>query len=195
MPGDVGRSSSAYEALLTESTFARKQKLASASPASCEKHLFTKHVGAPLDEIVKLWWSDSKRLPVSQSCPDWAFRSPCPHKIVFEAKFFRDDSFDSAQRELVRGIYQCFYYRAKPTVEPRAKRPGWDYDYACRFGKAVRRRRHQLGVSQEEFADMCGLDRTYIGGIERGERNIALVNIERIARAFRILLAELFRGL
>jgi transcriptional regulator with XRE-family HTH domain len=48
-------------------------------------------------------------------------------------------------------------------------------------------------VSQEEFADLCGLDRTYIGGIERGERNVALVNIEKIALALHLLLAQLFR--
>jgi transcriptional regulator with XRE-family HTH domain len=66
-------------------------------------------------------------------------------------------------------------------------------DIRVRFGKAVRKRRHRLGVSQEEFADMCGLDRTYIGGIERGERNVALINIERIAKALRISLSELFR--
>jgi transcriptional regulator with XRE-family HTH domain len=64
-----------------------------------------------------------------------------------------------------------------------------------RFGKAVRQRRHKLGVSQEAFVDLCGLDRTYIGGIERGERNVGLVNVERIARALRISLAELFRRL
>jgi transcriptional regulator with XRE-family HTH domain len=58
----------------------------------------------------------------------------------------------------------------------------------------VRKRRHKLRVSQEEFADICGLDRTYVGGIERGERNVALVNIEKIARALRISLSELFRG-
>ena len=67
-------------------------------------------------------------------------------------------------------------------------------DIRLRFGKAVRKKRHKLGVSQEEFADICGLDRTYIGGIERGERNVALVNIERIAKALRISLPELFRG-
>lgn len=67
-------------------------------------------------------------------------------------------------------------------------------DIRARFGKAVRRRRYRLGVSQEAFADLCGLDRTYLGGIERGERNVALVNIERIARALRISLSELFRG-
>lgn len=63
-----------------------------------------------------------------------------------------------------------------------------------RFGKAVRSRRQKLGVSQEEFADMCGLDRTYLGGVERGERNLSLMNIERIAKTFRVSLAELFNG-
>ena len=41
---------------------------------------------------------------------------------------------------------------------------------------------------------MCGLDRTYIGDIERGERNLSLVNIEKIAQTFKSSLAELFRG-
>ena len=67
-------------------------------------------------------------------------------------------------------------------------------DVRVRFGKALRRRREKLGVSQEEFADVCGLDRTYIGGIERGERNVALQNIEKIAKALRVTLSELFRG-
>ena len=67
-------------------------------------------------------------------------------------------------------------------------------DIRLRFGKAVRKKRHKLGVSQEEFADICELDRTYIGGIERGERNVALVNIEKIAKALKISLPELFRG-
>jgi transcriptional regulator with XRE-family HTH domain len=68
-------------------------------------------------------------------------------------------------------------------------------DIRIRFGRAVRQKRHKLGVSQEAFADLCGLDRSYIGGIERGERNVALVNLEKIAEALNISLAELFRGL
>ena len=63
-----------------------------------------------------------------------------------------------------------------------------------RFGKALRQRRNKLGVSQEAFADMCELDRTYIGGIERGERNVALVNIEKLAKTLRISVSELFKG-
>ena len=67
-------------------------------------------------------------------------------------------------------------------------------DVRIRFGRAVRRRRNKIGVSQEAFADMCGLDRTYMGGIERGERNLSLVNIEKIALGFKISLKELFEA-
>jgi len=67
-------------------------------------------------------------------------------------------------------------------------------DVRVRFGKALRERRRKLGVSQEEFADLCGLDRTYVSGIERGERNLALVNIEKLARALKISLSDLFRS-
>ncbi len=54
------------------------------------------------------------------------------------------------------------------------------------FGREVRFRRHKLGLSQEAFADVCGLHRTYIGSIERGERNVSLQNIVRIARALKV---------
>ena len=67
-------------------------------------------------------------------------------------------------------------------------------DIRIRFGRALRRRREKLGASQEAFADMCELDRSYVGGIERGERNVALVNIEKIAKALKIPIAQLFRG-
>ena len=56
-------------------------------------------------------------------------------------------------------------------------------DPKAAFGKRVRELRTKRQWSQEEFADRCGLDRTYIGGVERGERNVSLVNICRIAEA------------
>lgn len=68
-------------------------------------------------------------------------------------------------------------------------------DIRVRFGKAVRHQRNRKGLSQEAFADLCELDRTYIGGIERGERNVALGNIEKIASALGLRLSELFRGI
>jgi transcriptional regulator with XRE-family HTH domain len=51
------------------------------------------------------------------------------------------------------------------------------------FGAAVRAIRHERGWSQEDFADRVGLHRTYIGDVERGERNLGLINIARIATA------------
>ncbi len=60
------------------------------------------------------------------------------------------------------------------------------------FGEAIRGIRKQRGVSQESLALMCGLDRTYISGIERGVRNPSLTNIFKIAAALDIGPAEIF---
>jgi transcriptional regulator with XRE-family HTH domain len=49
------------------------------------------------------------------------------------------------------------------------------------FGANLRRHRESLGLSQETFADELGLHRTYLGGVERGERNLTLRSVERIA--------------
>ena len=68
-------------------------------------------------------------------------------------------------------------------------------DILERFGQRVRKLRAERGFSQEGFAYACELDRSYVGGIERGERNIALRNIEKIAETLGISLAELMEGL
>jgi transcriptional regulator with XRE-family HTH domain len=60
------------------------------------------------------------------------------------------------------------------------------------FGSRLRKLRKQKGVSQEGLALACGLDRSYIGGVERGERNVSLLNIHRIATALGISPSELF---
>lgn len=59
-------------------------------------------------------------------------------------------------------------------------------------GKRIRELRNKLGVSQEEFADMVGLDRTYITSVECGKRNISIVNVEKIANALNVSLSEFF---
>ena len=63
------------------------------------------------------------------------------------------------------------------------------------FGKRVRQLRKAAGLSQEAFADAAGLDRTYIGGIERGERNVSLKNIALLAETLDISLSQLMEGL
>lgn len=63
------------------------------------------------------------------------------------------------------------------------------------FGERVREMRKEKGISQEELADKAGLHRTYIGMIERAEKNITLINIEKIAKALEITIDKLFYGL
>ena len=63
------------------------------------------------------------------------------------------------------------------------------------FGEKIRKIRIKHGLSQEKLAFVSGLHRTYIGAIERGERNVSLKNIEKIAKALKISLEDLFRGL
>ena len=66
-------------------------------------------------------------------------------------------------------------------------------DLNLAFGLAVRSARNQLGLSQERLADMAGLDRTYISGLERGTRNPTLTSQRRIAEALGRPLSELIR--
>lgn len=61
-----------------------------------------------------------------------------------------------------------------------------------RFGETVRRLRLEKGYSQERFADLCGLHRTYIGTVERGEKVVTIVTAERLAEALETTLTGLF---
>jgi transcriptional regulator with XRE-family HTH domain len=66
-------------------------------------------------------------------------------------------------------------------------------DIRARFGFAVKDRREALGLTQEEFAERAGIHRTYLSDIERGTRNVSLVNIERVASALSLKVSELFQ--
>jgi transcriptional regulator with XRE-family HTH domain len=69
---------------------------------------------------------------------------------------------------------------------------GWQNKAKKRFGARMRDLRQTAGMSQEELAHASDLDRTYIGGVERGERNLSLVNIHKLARALKISPREFF---
>ena len=60
------------------------------------------------------------------------------------------------------------------------------------FGTNLRKYREQLGISQEKFAEMCGLHRTYISDVERFQRSIALNNVQKIADALGIETYKMF---
>jgi transcriptional regulator with XRE-family HTH domain len=59
------------------------------------------------------------------------------------------------------------------------------------LGEIIREKRKALGYSQEGFADLVGLHRTYIGSVERGEKNISFINLRKIAEKLNISLSEL----
>ena len=62
------------------------------------------------------------------------------------------------------------------------------------FGERVRAKRIEVGLSQEQLGQKTGLDRTYISGIERGLRNIGLINVHKIAAALDVSAASLMAG-
>jgi transcriptional regulator with XRE-family HTH domain len=64
-------------------------------------------------------------------------------------------------------------------------------DVLVRFGKRLRQIREKVGVSQERLAEMARLHRTYVSSVERGKRNISLLNIDRLASALGISLRQL----
>lgn len=68
-------------------------------------------------------------------------------------------------------------------------------DILVKFGQRVRKIRREMNLSQEGLSYKADLHRTYIGMIERAEKNITLINIEKIAKALNIDLNELFDGI
>lgn len=65
-------------------------------------------------------------------------------------------------------------------------------DIKILIGKRVKELRSKLGKSQEELADLAGLDRTYITSVECGRRNISIVNIEKLSNALGVTLKDFF---
>lgn len=66
-------------------------------------------------------------------------------------------------------------------------------DILIRFGQRVRSERMKLGISQEELASRADVHRTYIGMIERAEKNITLENIEKVCKALDLTVSEFFK--
>ena len=68
-------------------------------------------------------------------------------------------------------------------------------DIKEKIGLRIRQLRHEQNISQEAFADVCELDRTYISSIEKGRRNVSIINLEKIANALNVSLSTLFNDL
>jgi transcriptional regulator with XRE-family HTH domain len=80
---------------------------------------------------------------------------------------------------------------------PRGRRvsaaPDTERVVLAMFGTRIRELRNARGLSQEDLAHLANLHRTYVGSIERGERNVALINIHRLAAALNVPAHELLR--
>lgn len=68
-------------------------------------------------------------------------------------------------------------------------------DILKKFGQKLRDERAKKGLSQEELADEAGIHRTYVGMIERGQKNVTLKNLKKLAKALKLTLEELVKGL
>ena len=119
----------ARKALLCEG-FKNIPNYASGTPMHPLPHPFDKVI-APASEILHKWQGQKKGGQLTQACPDIAVRDTFPFKFVFEVKYFERGSSDFAARELVKDIYQAFFYRALPYVPPAKDRQAWGFDFSC----------------------------------------------------------------
>ena len=95
----------------------------------------------------------------------------------------------SAFRDFADGLsrgFSLFFTDRNDNLE-KALAPG----LLVRFGEKVRELRQHKGVSQERLAELCGLHRTYVSSVERGERNISLLNIAKLAAALDVSLTDI----
>jgi len=65
-------------------------------------------------------------------------------------------------------------------------------DIKQKIGARIKQLRQEKRLSQEKFSHLCKLDRTYIASVEKGKRNISIINLEKITKAFEISLSEFF---
>jgi len=118
----------AIQALLAEGHLDLRE-FASGTPASRQIYPYKKTLATTLKTARKDWWGTGKVL--SNSCPDLAVRLPGGPSIVFEGKLFRSGGPDAAKSAIVAGLYECFFYRALPTLVNWKEPNSSGYDYAC----------------------------------------------------------------
>lgn len=130
LQSNLGLSIDNARAALLSENFRHMPAMCSGTPARAVRHPFDKTLAPDPHNVIKHWRSGRSNA-LRQSCPDLALRAPCPYSIVFEGKYFDRGSLAKAEAELVRSIYQAFFYRALPKVAGSGLRPSWDYEFAC----------------------------------------------------------------
>ena len=119
-------------------------------------------------------------------------QAPCPperwlgREDVYKA---RDECFNHCLRNVTHRRYTHRIHAANVAAMKKRGKP----DIRERFGDAVRTRREELVLTQEDLAEKAHIHRTYLSDIERGSRNLSLINIERLAAALTLSMSELFQ--
>lgn len=132
LTGTFGLSAEDARIALLSEAWANFKHISSGTPARTVRHPFEKAMVSDAWSIYQKWMKKTSRLPLTQSCPDFALRSPAPHNVVFEAKYFTGGTPKKSASDLVANLYQAFFYRALPPTGRNQER-SWDYDYACLF--------------------------------------------------------------
>lgn len=87
---------------------------------------------------------------------------------------------------IVRGLIYIYFGTLQQIIEMATTYSKGEKNYLERIGNQIRELRIEADLSQEKLAFACDLDRTYIGSVERGERNISVINLRKIAKALKI---------
>lgn len=101
------------------------------SPIRWVRHPFRKMLDESPGVVYQGWTNPEQAGALTQSCPDFSLRDPFPHSILFEGKYFARGSIEFAQKQLVKYIYEAFFYRGLPSLAATKMHPEWKYDYAC----------------------------------------------------------------
>lgn len=118
----------------------------------------------------------------------------CCEERLIQQKAFKRACFLSFRDPSNEWVLSTVAYFPAHHDDSRMAKPSPRYSKTTsliELGKQVRQRRLELGLSQEEFACRAEMDRSYIGGIERGEHNVSIVNLERLAKALETTVTDL----
>jgi len=127
---EYGMSSARARDLFLSEMHGQISKLVGGPVSRFDGHPFTKNdIRIKPNAIMDRWRGPKRGRSCPRPCPDMAFRSP--YKVVFEVKYFRQNQSGSADSELVKGIYEAFFYRSLPFIPETLGRAAWDYDYSC----------------------------------------------------------------
>jgi hypothetical protein len=98
---------------------------------------FSKKWGLSTSEVMRSWQKpQSSTVPANQAWPEAGLVAPFPWRIVFEAKYFEEESLSAAERSLVSGVYETAFYRGLPADDD------WSYDFGCLLAYDVSEKGH-----------------------------------------------------